>query len=78
MWIRAPAFRTPSPCVSEAEAIHALAAPGEDGGGAAGSRLASGRSEAGRILRVIYAPDPDAQGLFVITAHPLGSRPFVP
>lgn len=60
--------------VSEAEALQVLAAPLEDGSGTEGSRVAIGRSDAGRLVRVIYVPDPDGQGLFVITAYPLGPK----
>lgn len=58
--------------ITETEVAEALASPLEDGAGAEGSRVAIGRTEAGRILRVIYVPDADDDALFVITAYPLG------
>jgi hypothetical protein len=35
-----------------------------------------GATEAGRILRVFYAPDPDPHTLFVITAYDLRGKPL--
>ena len=55
--------------VSEAEAQQVLAGPVEDRPGVEGSRVAIGRTRAGRILRVIYVPDPDGEGLFVVTSY---------
>jgi hypothetical protein len=46
--------------------------PIEDRPGRAGSRVALGRTDAGRYLRVIYVPDPSPDSVFVITAYPLG------
>jgi hypothetical protein len=35
-----------------------------------------GATEAGRVLRIIYAPDPDPYTLFVITAYDLRGKPL--
>jgi hypothetical protein len=44
--------------ITEAEVECVLARPGEDGPSSGDSRQAIGQTEAGRYLRVIYAPDP--------------------
>jgi hypothetical protein len=38
------------------------------------SRQALGQSSAGRYLRVIYVPDQEGDGVFVVTAYPLVGR----
>jgi hypothetical protein len=60
--------------VSEAEVEQVLAFPLEDGGGAEGTRVAIGRTEAGRILKVIYVPDLAPDSAFVITAFEPGPK----
>lgn len=45
--------------VAESEVEEVLARPGEDRLGNEGARVASGRTLAGRLLRVIYVPDPE-------------------
>ena len=62
--------------VSETEVEDVLAAPGEDRPGRAGSRVATGRTQDGRYLRVIYAPSRDAEDVFVITAYELHGKPL--
>lgn len=47
--------------VSEGEVTEVLGSPGEDRPGREGSRVAVGRTSAGRALRVIYVPDPGAR-----------------
>lgn len=42
--------------------------PGEERPGRGNSRMVIGATEVGRILRVLYSPDPDPHALFVITA----------
>ena len=54
---------------TEAEVREVLVSPLEDGAGAGGSRVAIGRTQSARTLKVIYVPDPDGAGLFVITAY---------
>jgi hypothetical protein len=39
-----------------------------------GARVAVGRTQAGRYLRVIYVPDPVPDSVFVITAYRLGPK----
>lgn len=60
--------------VSEAEVEWILARPGEDGPSSDGSRQAIGQTEAGRYLRVIYVPDDDGIGIFVVTAYRLTGK----
>ena len=60
--------------VSEADVEHVLAFPLEDGGGAEGTRVAIGRTAAGRFLKVIYVPDPAPDSAFVITAFEPGPK----
>ena len=48
-----------------------LGRPGEDWPGREGSRVAIGQTRHGRYLRVIYVPDEDGDGIFVITAYDL-------
>ena len=60
--------------VIEQEAREVLARPLEDRPGREGSRVALGRTAAGRYLRVIYVPDPEPDSVFVITAYDLGPK----
>ena len=60
--------------VAEAEVEDVLRRPMEDRPGREGSRVALGRTQAGRYLRVIYVPDPVPDSVFVITAYPLGPK----
>lgn len=60
--------------VLEREVEQVLARPGEDRPGRDGSRVAIGRTKAGRTLRVVYAPEP--KGAFVITAFELTGKPL--
>lgn len=60
--------------VTEAEVEWILRRVGEDGPSPGGSRQAVGQTEGGRYLRVVYIPDEDGDGLFVVTAYPLGNR----
>lgn len=60
----------------EDEVEEVLAAPGEDRAGREDSRVAMGRTRAGRYLRVIYAPGTGGDDLFVITAYELRGKPL--
>ena len=60
--------------VTEAEVEDVLSRPIEDRPGTEGSRVALGRTEAGRYLKVIYVPDAAPSSLFVITAYELGPK----
>jgi len=53
-----------------------LQAQGEDRPGREGSRVAIGKTRAGRYLRVIYVPDPEPESVFVITAYELRGKPL--
>ena len=50
--------------------------PIEDRPGADDSRQALGQSAAGRYLRVIYVPDEQADGVFVVTAFEIRGKPL--
>jgi hypothetical protein len=60
--------------VSESEVEAVLARAGEDRPGREGSRVAIGRTSSGRLLRVIYVPDPEPDSVFVITAYELKGK----
>jgi hypothetical protein len=60
--------------VTEDEVADILLKPGEDRPGYKGSRVAIGKTRAGRYLRVIYVPDPVPQSVFVITAYELRGK----
>jgi hypothetical protein len=60
--------------VTKEEAADVLRNPGEDRPGHEGSRVAIGRTRAGRHLRVIYVPEPES--VFVITAYELSGKPL--
>ena len=62
--------------VNEGEVQEALVRLGEDRAGREGSRVAIGRTVAGRYLRVIYVADPDPDSVFVITAYELRGKPL--
>jgi hypothetical protein len=60
--------------VTEAEVEWILAHPGEDEACSGGSRQALGKSVDGRSLRVVYVPDEEGDGVFVVTAYPLAGK----
>lgn len=60
--------------VTESEVEDVLRHPGEDRPGREGSRVAIGRSRAGRCLRVIYVTDPRPDSVFVITAYEMTGK----
>jgi hypothetical protein len=60
--------------VTDAEAEWILAHPAEDDACAGDSRQALGQTAAGRYLRVIYVPDEEGDGVFVLTAYPLAGK----
>lgn len=62
--------------VTEVDVQQVLASPLEDRPGDQGSRVAIGRTPSGRILRVIYVPDPDGESLFVVTSYELTGKPL--
>jgi len=62
--------------VWEDEVRDVLERPVEDRPGKEGSRVAIGKTDSGRYLRVIYVPDPIPQSVFVITAYELKRKPL--
>ncbi len=62
--------------VVDTEVEEVLLRPGEDRPGQDGSRVALGRTRAGRFLRVIYVPDPEPDSVFVVTAFELRGKPL--
>lgn len=62
--------------VWEDEVQEIMERPGEDRPGKDGSRVAIGKTESGRYLRVIYVPDPIPESVFVITAYELTGKPL--
>jgi hypothetical protein len=60
--------------VREIEVEAVLARPTEDGPSSAGARQAVGLTEDGRCLRVVYVPDHDGDGVFVVTAYPVTGK----
>ena len=62
--------------IDDEEVIDVLSSPGEDRPGRAGSRVAIGKTRAGRYLRVIYVSDPEPESVFVITAYELRGKPL--
>jgi len=60
--------------IVEAEVERILARPGEDGPSSGGTRQSTGQTTTGRYLRVIYVPDPEGDGVFVVTAYPLTGK----
>ena len=60
--------------VDEEEVEDVLANAGEDRQGREGSRIAIGRTSAGRYLRIVYIPDPEPGSVFVVTAYELSGK----
>jgi hypothetical protein len=63
--------------VGEEEVEEVLRVPGEDRPGREGSRVAIGQTQASRYLKVIYVPNPEPDGIFVITAYQLIGKPLM-
>lgn len=62
--------------VTEEEVEEVLSRTREDRTGREGSRVAIGQTRAGRYLRVVYVPEPEAGSVFVITAFELTGKPL--
>ena len=60
--------------VLEDEVEEVLNRPGDDFPGRRGSRIALGTTSAGRHLQVVYLPEPEVHGVFVITAYDLRGK----
>jgi hypothetical protein len=54
--------------VTEEEVRQVLARPGEEFAGRNNSRIALGQTASGRYLQVVFIPDDDRAGAFVVTA----------
>jgi uncharacterized DUF497 family protein len=60
--------------VNEEEVASVLAHSGEDRPGSEGSRIAIGKTNAGRYLRVVYVPDLNKKSVFEVTAYELKGK----
>ena len=60
--------------VTEIEVRQILARPGEEFAGRKNSKIALGQTSSGRYLQVVYVPDSDLTGVFVVTAYDLVGR----
>jgi hypothetical protein len=63
--------------VSQLEVEEVLERPAEDHVVNEGARVAIGCTSTERTLRVIYAPGPEPDGVFVITAYDLRGNPLL-
>jgi Domain of unknown function (DUF4258) len=63
--------------VDEDEIEQVLTNSDEDRPGSKESRVAIGRTDAGRILRIIYVRDPRPDSVFIVTAYELRGKPLV-
>ncbi len=63
--------------VNEDEVEDVLRMAGEDRPGRGASRVAIGRTQSGRYVRVVYVPDPEPGSIFVITAYELRGTPLI-
>ena len=57
--------------VTEDEVEQILLRRGDDRPAENGARMALGQTRNGRYLVVVYVPDEDGEGVFVLTAYPL-------
>jgi len=60
--------------ITEAEVEQVMRGRGDDYAADCSSRMKLGQTSAGRYLQVIYAPDEDRIGIFVITAYDLKGK----
>jgi hypothetical protein len=60
--------------VTEEEVRQVLMRPGEEFAGRKNTRIALGQTAAGRYLQVVFVPDADQAGAFVLTAYDLAGR----
>jgi hypothetical protein len=60
--------------VTEDEVRQVLSRPGYELPGRDESRLRLGQTTAGRYLQVVYVPDADRKGAFVVTAFELSNK----
>lgn len=57
--------------VTEEEVRQILSRPGEEFPGRDRSRIRLGQTASGRYLQVVYVPDEEGDGVFVVTAYDL-------
>jgi hypothetical protein len=60
--------------VYESEVEQVISGPGEDLPAKNGARMKLGQTASGRYLQVIYVPDEDRLGVFIITAYELRGK----
>ena len=60
--------------VTEDEVTEVLARPGLKRPAGGNSQSIMGQTSAGRYLKVVFVPDPDGQGGFVVTAYDLQGK----
>jgi hypothetical protein len=60
--------------VSENEALDVLRKPIEETRGRRDTIVAHGQTQAGRYLKVVYSPDVQGDGIFIVTAYDLNAR----
>jgi len=60
--------------LTEEEVREVLVQPGEEFASRRNSRIALGQTRAGRYVQVVFVPDEDGDGVFVVTAFDLTGR----
>ena len=60
--------------MTEDEDEFVLDTSGDDRRGSEDSRVCTGPTRGGRLIRIIYIPDDNGDGLFVITAYTLSGK----
>ena len=60
--------------VTEEEVRQVLVRRGDDFKGQRDARIRFGQTSAGRYLKVIYVPDEEGEGLFVVTAYDIKGK----
>jgi hypothetical protein len=60
--------------VTEEEVRQVLSRPGQEIPGRDDSRIRFGQTSEGRYLQVVYVPDEDKKGAFVVTAHEMTNK----
>ena len=62
--------------ITEADVEYVIRHPGDDSPIRNRARECLGKTPSGRYIRVIYVPDDDGLGLFVVTAYRLEGKPL--
>lgn len=60
--------------VTEEEVLEIMSRPGEEFAGDDNSRIRLGQTQAGRYLQVVFVPDADRKGGFVVTAYDMADK----